>query len=115
MSKTLVNIITEDNPIPAYLFVKEKYDAGDRIMYISAKDTEVDLEWLSEIDGVPTDNIDEILLKNDIDEFKYENICRAIRTHLKEDVHYLVNLAGGTRYMALAVQQVFEDFDSEFF
>ena len=43
MSKTLVNIITEDNPIPAYLFIKEKYEVGDRLMYISAKDTEDDL------------------------------------------------------------------------
>lgn len=113
--KTLVNIITEDNPIPAYLFIKEKYEAGDRIMYISAKDTEADLDWLSVIDGVSADFIDEIVLKNDIDEFKYEKICRAIKSYLREDVRYCVNLAGGTRYMALAVQQVFEDFDSEFF
>ncbi|MBR6175544.1 MAG: DUF1887 family protein [Bacteroidales bacterium] len=113
--KTLVNIITEDNPIPAYLFIKEKYEPGDRIMYISAKDTEDDLDWLAVIDGVSIDYIDEIVLKNDIDEFKYENICRAVRSYLKEGVHYCVNLAGGTRYMALAVQQVFEDFDSEFF
>jgi len=42
MPKTLVNIIIDDNPIPAYLFIKEKYEAGDRIMYISAKNTEDD-------------------------------------------------------------------------
>ena len=47
MPKTLVNIITEDNPIPAYLFIKEKYEAGDSLMYISAKDTEDDLDALS--------------------------------------------------------------------
>ena len=113
--KTLVNIITEDNPIPAYLFIKEKYESGDRVMYISARDTEDDLDWLSLIDGISMDFIDEIVLKNDIDEFKYEKICRAIKVYLQKDVHYCVNLAGGTRYMALAVQQVFEDFDSEFF
>ena len=115
MPKTLVNIITEDNPIPAYLFIKEKYETGDRIMYISAKDTENDLDWLAVIDGVSAEYIDEIVLKNDIDEFKYEKICRAIRGYLKDGVRYCVNLAGGTRYMALAVQQVFEAFDSEFF
>ena len=48
MSKTLVNIITEDNPIPAYLFIKEMYEEGDRLMYISAKDTE-DVIELSEV------------------------------------------------------------------
>ncbi len=113
--KTLVNIITEDNPIPAYLFIKEMFQPGDRIMYISAKDTEDDLDWLAVIDGVSTDIIDEIVLKNDIDEFKYENICRTVKGYLKKETHYCVNLAGGTRYMALAIQQVFEDFDSEFF
>ena len=44
MPKTNVNIITEDNPIPAYLFIKEMYKPGDRLMYISAKDTEDDLD-----------------------------------------------------------------------
>lgn len=115
MPKTLVNIITGDNPIPAYLFIKEKYEAGDRIMYISAKDTEDDLDWLSVIDGVQSDFIEEIVLRNDIDEFRYEKICRAVVAHLSREVHYCVNLAGGTRYMALAIQQVFEAFDSEFY
>lgn len=115
MSKTIVNIITEDNPIPAYLFIKEMYQKGDKLMYISAKDTEDDLDLLAEIDGVPTNIIEEVVLKNDMDEFTYEKICRAIRPRLVKDVEYCVNLAGGTRYMALAVQQVFEDFNSTFY
>ena len=115
MSKTLVNIITEDNPLPAYLFIKENYRDGDRLMYISAKDTEDDLDALSELFNVPATLIEEIVLKHDMDEFTYEKICRTIIGHLRNDVHYCVNLAGGTRYMALAVQQVFEKFDTEFF
>ena len=114
MPKTLVNIITEDNPIPAYLFIKEKYEAGDRLMYISAKDTEEDLNALSELFSVPATLIEEIVLKHDMDELTYEKICRAVIVRLRKDTHYCVNLAGGTRYMALAVQQVFEKFDSEF-
>lgn len=115
MSKTIVNIITEDNPIPAYLFIKEQYEPGDRLMYISAKDTEDDLDALSELFDIPASLIEEIVLKYDMDEFTYEKICRTVLAHLKKDVHYCVNLAGGTRYMALAVQQVFEKFDTEFF
>ena len=115
MPKTIVNIITEDNPIPAYLFIKEKYEAGDRLMYISAKDTEDDLDMLSEQFNVPTTLIEEIVLKHDMDEFTYEKICRTVLGHLKKGIRYCVNLAGGTRYMALAVQQVFEKFDTEFF
>ena len=115
MSKTLVNIITEDNPIPAYLFIKEKYEAGDSLMYISAKDTEDDLDALSDLFNVPATHIEEIVLKHNMDEFTYEKICRTVLSFLNPDVNYCVNLAGGTRYMALAVQQVFERFKSEFF
>lgn len=115
MSKTIVNIITEDNPIPAYLFIKEMYQEGDQLMYISAKDTEDDLDALSDLFSIPAGNIMEIVLKNDIDELKYENICRAVLGYLDNNVSYFVNLAGGTRYMALAVQQVFERFQAEFF
>ena len=115
MPKTLVNIITEDNPIPAYLFIKEKYEVGDRLMYISAKDTEDDLDALSDLFNVPATHIEEIVLKHNMDEFTYEKICRTVLGFLNPDVNYCVNLAGGTRYMALAVQQVFERFKSEFF
>lgn len=115
MPKTIVNIITEDNPIPAYLFIKEMYQPEDKLMYISAKDTEDDLEALSDLFKVPTNDIEEIVLKNDLDEFTYEKICRTVLGHLQEGVKYCVNLAGGTRYMALAIQQVFERFGAEFY
>lgn len=115
MPKTLVNIITEDNPLPAYLFIKENYEAGDRLMYISAKDTEDDLDALSELFNVPATLIEEIVLKDAMDEFAYERICRTVQVYLKQGITYWVNLAGGTRYMALAVQQVFKKYDSRFF
>lgn len=115
MSKTLVNIITDDNPNPAYLFIKEMYEEGDRLMYISAKDTEDDLEALSELFSVPATQIDEVVLKNDMDEITYEKIYRTVLRYLNQDTYYWVNLAGGTRYMALAVQQVFERFHTDFF
>ena len=113
--KTIVNIISDENPIPAYLFVKEMYEPGDKLMFISAKNTEDDLEFMSELMRVPNDCIKEILLRNDMDEFKYEQICRAVIKRLQKGETYYVNLAGGTRYMALAVQQVFEKFGAEFF
>lgn len=59
--------------------------------------------------------IEEIVLKNDEDEFTYEKICRTILGHLNHETQYCVNLAGGTRYMALAVQQVFEKFTTTFY
>ena len=61
--KTIVNIISDENPIPAYLFVKEMYEPGDKLMFISAKSTEDDLEFMSELMRVPNDCIKEILLR----------------------------------------------------
>ena len=119
MSKTLVNIVTDDNPIPAYLFVKEKYEPGDRLMFISAKSTEDDLQSLSRLFRVPEGDIESILLRHNDDEITYEKICRIVNARLMQDldknVTYFVNLAGGTRYMALAVQQVFEKFRPTYF
>ena len=115
MSKTIVNIVTEDNPVPAYLFIKEMYESGDRLLFISAKDTEEDLDALAEQFDVPSNLIDEVVLKHDMDEITYEKICRAVRARLVPGVRYCVNLAGGTRYMALAVQQVFEKFHADYY
>lgn len=115
MPKTIVNIVTEDNPVPAYLFIKEMYEPGDRLLFISAKDTEEDLDALAEQFDVPSNLIDEVVLKHDMDEITYEKICRTVRNNLVPGVRYCVNLAGGTRYMALAVQQVFEKFHADYY
>lgn len=115
MSKTLVNIITEDEPIANYLFVKEMYQEGDRFMFISAKDTEEDMDEFSEFLNIPQDKIEEILLKSDADELTWEKMCRLIRSHLDTKTDYWVNLAGGTKFMAMAVQSVFEKFNARFF
>ena len=68
MPKTIVNIVTEDNPVPAYLFIKEMYESGDRLLFISAKDTEEDLDALAEQFDVPSNLIDEVVLKHDMGE-----------------------------------------------
>lgn len=115
MAKTLVNIITEDNPIPSYLFVKEMYEEGDFFLFISAKDTEDEIDFMSELLNIPTSQIKEIVLKKDSDEFAWERMCQTIKEGVDKDSQYYVNLTGGTRFMALAVQQVFEKCNSKFF
>jgi len=115
MPKTLVNIITEDEPIANYLFVKEMYQEGDRFMFISAKDTEEDMDEFSEFLHIPQEKIDEVLLKSDADELTWEKMCRIIRSHLDNRTEYWVNLAGGTKFMAMAVQSVFEKYNARFF
>lgn len=115
MAKIIVNIISKDDLMPAYLFVKEKYEEGDGLMFISAKDTTEELALVSELLKVSSQDVVNIVLTKERDEFTYERIGRRLLPELRKDVKYCVNLAGGTRYLALAVQHVFESFDSEFF
>lgn len=115
MPKTLVNIITDETPISAYLFVKELYEVGDRLMFVSAQNDKEDLEYLAALFSVSKDLIDEVILNRDDDEFMYERICRRLNAELKDGATYYVNLAGGTRYLSLAVQQAFEKYHAKFY
>ena len=36
--KTLVNIISREHPLAAYLFIKEYYEAGDKLLFVAANE-----------------------------------------------------------------------------
>lgn len=65
--------------------------------------------------GLSNDNVQRIVLRRDSDQYTYERICRIINSNIDKDSIYFVNLAGGTRYMALSVQHVFSNYHSTFF
>ncbi len=56
----------------------------------------------------------EIILEDSIEE-KWEAMAAVIRENLYVDYFYMVNLTGGTKYMALAIYNVFLNFDSKFY
>lgn len=114
MSKTIVNIISSESPAPAYIFIREKYVPGDRLLFVSSQESKPSMDHLIKYIGVPEAQVDAVVLRTG-DEFVYERICRRLREELKHDEQYFVNLAGGTRYLALAVQQAFSVFKTDFF
>lgn len=114
MPKTLVNIISSESPLPVYLFVREKYVKDDHLLFLSSRNAQTSKSHLAKVLGIPVAQMEEIVFQEGED-FTYERICRRIRSALKDDVHYYVNLAGGTRYMALAVQQAFSKAHADFF
>lgn len=79
MPKTLVNIITDDDPISAYLFVKEMYKEGDKLLFVSAKDTLRDMNDLVSLLDVSEDIVTEVAFDRHCDEYLYERICRKLR------------------------------------
>lgn len=115
MNNTIVNIIDREDPLPLYLFIHERYQKGDKLLFVAGKGDSSRINFFVRLLGIDSSLVERIVFDNDAEEYTYELICRRIIGVLKPDVHYLVNLAGGSRYMALAVQRSFARFDSEFF
>lgn len=115
MSKTIVNIIDQTNPLPAYLFTKEYYEDGDELLFISTEEESSCIKLLANQLEVDDAHVKSIIVKRYQDNFLYERICRTIKGNLIPNKKYYLNLAGGNRYMTLSVQHVFEQFDTLFF
>lgn len=115
MSKTIVNIIDKSNPLPAYLFTKEYYESGDVLLFISTEEEADCIQRLAQLLEVEEAFVKSIIVKRFQDKMLYEHICRAIKDKLNTDTQYYLNLAGGSRYMTLSVQHVFENFNTLFF
>ena len=115
MSKTIVNIIDKSNPMPAYLFTKEYYEENDELMFISTQEEADCIDYLVEQLEVNEMLVKKIIINRYQDNLLYEHICRTIKNKLDPETQYYLNLAGGTRYVTLSVQHVFEEFNTQFF
>lgn len=115
MGKTIVNIISREHPLAAYLFVRETYEAGDKLLFVAANENFDCITPLVRCLGIDKEVVQRIVLRRDADKYTYEHICRVINNAIDKEAEYYVNLAGGTRYMALSVQHVFSNYKSTFF
>ncbi|MCQ2281106.1 MAG: DUF1887 family CARF protein [Bacteroidales bacterium] len=113
--KTLVNIYDPQEPLAAYLFLKQYYQDGDRLLFIATREDRASVAPYASLFLIPEEQITIISFKRDEDSYIYERIGRRLRGALSTDMQYAVNLAGGTRYSALAVQHVFAGFDAKFY
>lgn len=115
MAKTIVNIVSREHPLAAFLFIKEYYTEGDKLLFISANENFDCITPLVNCLKINKDLVQRIVLRRDSDKYTYERICRVIVSNIDKEAEYFVNLAGGTRYMALSVQHVFSNYKSTFF
>ncbi|MFR9672390.1 MAG: hypothetical protein SNI72_05725 [Rikenellaceae bacterium] len=112
MAKTLVCIV-EEEMILNYLFVKELFERGDGVLLISQQRYAPIVKRFASL--FPSVKVDSIILAKDGDEDLWDTICRTIRAGVSAERRYAVNLSSGTRLMSIAVQQVFERCDSQFY
>ena len=115
MSKTIVNIIDQSNPLPAFLFTKEQYEPGDSLLFITTREEMNCISLIVGQLGIGDVNVKKIVIDRYQNNFLYEHICRTIKGKLCNDTVYHLNLAGGNRYMTLSVQHVFEEFNTLFY
>ena len=115
MAKTLVNIISREHPLAAYLFIKEFYEVGDKLVFIAANENFDRITPLVKCLDIDTALVQRIVLRRHSESLLYEHICRTINSQLDKQTNYFVNLAGGTRYMALSVQHVFSNYHATFY
>lgn len=115
MAKTIVNIISREHPLAAYLFIKEYYEVGDKLVFVSANENFDCITPLVKTLNIDKEVVQRIVLRRDSDKYTYERICRIINNAIDKHAEYYVNLAGGTRYMALSVQHVFSNYHTKFF
>ena len=113
--KTLVNIFDAQEPLAAYLFLKQYYEDGDRLLFISTKEDKHAVAPYAALFQIPDATIDYVWFRRGEDSYIYDRICRHLRSRVPMSASYWVNLAGGSRYLALAVQHVFSSYNAKFF
>lgn len=114
MNKTIVSIISEQT-IPNYLFIKEMFLPGDELMFIASQKMAERITWIKDVLKYNLCESVDIVFERNGDEEDWSEITHQIASKLTEKKHYVVNLTGGTKFMALAVQNVFSRYNSNFY
>lgn len=113
MGRVIVSIISEQT-IPNYIFIKENFQIGDELLFISSQKMENKIESILSTLGYVNCITSSIILKENEEE-KWKDMCNRIYSNLNREAKYLVNLTGGTKYMSMAVLHVFDEYQCDFF
>lgn len=115
MGRTIVSIISEQTT-PNYIFIREMYKEGDKLLMIMSKDDKIIQKQRFIEDTLNLSSISTtITFDNKGDEEKWQTMKNKIESYLTPNEEYLVNLTGGTKYMALAVEMIFSSYNSKFY
>ncbi len=98
--QVLVSIISKQT-IPNYLFIKDRQEQDDEMLFIATQEMKNEADWLIQTLKCTEEEKQVILLEKNQEE-KWNEMTAAIAEHISSDKHYVVNLTGGTKYMTLA-------------
>lgn len=113
MKKVLVSILS-DHLVPNYLFIKEMRGQYNELLFIGTPYTEskaIATHLENALENRKS-NIKKVILESD----QYQEGVQSLENiSLPTDVHYIVNLTGGTKIMSLIVYDFFRKLNSSFF
>lgn len=113
-NRVLVSIVSEQT-IPNYIFIKQMYQKGDGLIFISSKKMQVKIEPIVNALHYEDCSVIPIIFEKDNDEERWHSLSKQIEKYLDKGVKYVVNLTGGTKYLSLATQKLFENYNSDFY
>lgn len=108
--KTFVNLVSKQT-IPNYLFIKEFFNSGDELIFITSKKMKDKIQPILKTFDEPCPAPVVI----EVDEENWTSMITEIGAKLSKTANYFVNTTCGTKFMSLAVQSVFQGFTSMFF
>lgn len=105
--KTIVNIVSAQT-LPNYLFIKEKYEPQDKIVWIVTERMKFAMQYLR--NALPNVLHEEIIICNE-DNLKQtkKELKEKFKTEYLENSCYYVNLTGGTKILSLSVYEYFKE------
>ena len=114
--KFIVNIVSEQT-IPNYLFIREMYEQGDKLLFISSNNSRfIDaIDRICQVLSINKNDVDKIVFQNEGDENSILKMQSQLDSKTKNLGNCLVNLTGGTKLMVIAVKNVFEKYNSKFY
>ncbi len=109
-NRTIVSIVSQQN-IPNYIFIKEYMQQGDNLLFITSEKFRNSIQYIESTLQV-RENTETIILQNEND---WNLITTQVDEYLSPDREYIVNLTGGTKFMVLALKDVFSKYQSSFY
>jgi len=113
-NRTIVSVLSQQ-AAPNYLVIRELFQKGDSLLFISSRTMFPKLKMIESCLADLEGKVSSVVFSDDDAEEKWNLMCREIEARLTKDSKYLVNLTGGTKFMGLAIQKVFEKYDAQFY
>ena len=105
MGRTLVSIISAQ-AVPNYVFIKDFLNEGDKLLFFTSSSPNMNksLDYILSTLNISKDDV----TVKPLSEESWPQMCKEIETTIEPGGEYLVNTTGGTKYMSMAVSEIFE-------